>query len=144
LIVEGPTPGYELDDDLDRIDRDAVCAFLQHEAYWGKWRSREVIERQIASAWRVVGVYVGSGAQVGFARAVSDGAAVAYLADVYVLPDHRGLGLGVQLVDVMVNRGPGAHFRWMLHTGDAHALYAKFGFAPPDGTYLERPGRTAI
>ena len=41
----------------------------------------------------------------------------------------------------MIEKGPGAHFRWMLHTGDAHGLYAKAGFRPPDRTYLERPGR---
>jgi hypothetical protein len=47
----------------------------------------------------------------------------------------------VELVRFMVEQGPGAHFRWMLHTGDAHGLYAKFGFGPADRTYLERPGR---
>jgi hypothetical protein len=41
----------------------------------------------------------------------------------------------------MVEDGPGRDFRWLLHTADAHRLYGKFGFAPPDGTYLERPGR---
>jgi GNAT superfamily N-acetyltransferase len=76
---------------------------------------------------------------VGFARAVSDGVALAYLADVYVEPTVRGRGLGVALVRFMVDGGPGAAFRWSLHTRDAHDLYARFGFAPPDGTYLERP-----
>jgi GNAT superfamily N-acetyltransferase len=141
VIIDAP-PDYELDDDPKRIDRDAVCGFLQHEVYWGKWRSRQVIETQIDNSWRVVGVYERrTGALVGFARAVSDGASLAYLADVFVRPEHRGHGLGVQLVEFMVNGGPGAHFRWMLHTGDAHGLYAKVGFARPDDTYLERPGR---
>lgn len=82
---------------------------------------------------------------VGFARALSDGHALAYLADVYVEPGCRGEGLGVALVEEMIERGPGAGFRWMLHTSDAHGLYERFGFAPPDGRYLERdpppPGR---
>jgi GNAT superfamily N-acetyltransferase len=136
--------GYEFDDDPARIDLDAVWAYLSADAYWGRWRAREHVERQLATAWRLVGVYSPSGAQVGFARAVSDGVALAYLADVYVLDAHRGRGLGTDLVRVMVEDGPGRDFRWLLHTDDAHALYGKFGFAPPDGTYLERPGRPAI
>jgi GNAT superfamily N-acetyltransferase len=131
--------GYQLDDDPERVDLDAVWAFLSTQAYWGRWRPREVVAAQVAGAWRVAGAYASSGAQVGFARAVSDGVALAYLADVYVLPDHRGRGLGVALVRMMVEDGPGAAFRWMLHTSDGHGLYARFGFAPPNPTYLERP-----
>jgi GNAT superfamily N-acetyltransferase len=71
-------------------------------------------------------------AMVGFARAVSDGVALAYLADVFVLDEHRGRGLGRRLVDTMIDGGPGADFRWLLHTADAHGLYAGFGFAAPD------------
>jgi GNAT superfamily N-acetyltransferase len=133
---------YEFDDSPDRIDRDVVWRFMSEMAYWGGWRSRAVVDRQIDASWRVVGAYHrASGAMVAFARAVSDGLSLAYLADVFVLPEHRGHGLGVALLDAMIERGPGAHFRWMLHTGDAHGLYAKFGFRPPDPTYLERPGR---
>jgi RimJ/RimL family protein N-acetyltransferase len=75
---------------------------------------------------------------VGFARAIGDGAS-AYLADVYVLPAHRGAGLGKSLVRLIVEEGQGAGLRWMLHTADAHGLYRQFGFARPDGNYLERP-----
>jgi RimJ/RimL family protein N-acetyltransferase len=75
---------------------------------------------------------------VGFARACSDGGS-AYLADVYVLPAHRGAGLGQAIVAMMVDDGPGAGFRWMLHTADAHGLYRRFGFAQPPDRYLERP-----
>lgn len=76
---------------------------------------------------------------VGFARAVSDGIAVAYLADVIVAPAARGGGLGIRLVEAMIEHGPGRRFRWMLHTKDAHGLYRKFGFTAPPSTYLERP-----
>jgi GNAT superfamily N-acetyltransferase len=135
--------GYELDDDPDRIDRDAVWAFLSTDAYWGRWRSREHVERQIDSAWRVVGAYERTrGRMVGFARAFSDGVGSAYLADVFVHPDARGQGLGKALVHTMIEEGPGRDFRWMLHTDDAHGLYRSFGFSPPDHTYLERPRPT--
>lgn len=136
------TGTYEFDDAPGRIDRDVVWHFMSELAYWGGWRSRAVVEAQIDASWRVVGCYHRpSGAMVGFARAVSDGQSLAYLADVFVVPEHRGHRLGVELVDTMIERGPGAHFRWMLHTGDAHGMYAKFGFRPPEPTYLERPGR---
>ena len=134
--------GYELDDDPGRIDRDAVWEFLSTEAYWGTTRGRADFEAQLASAWRVVGAYeTATGRQVGFARALSDGVAAAYLSDVFVLPAARGGGLGKELVATMIDRGPGAGFRWSLHTLDAHGLYRKYGFAEPDTRYLERPRR---
>lgn len=130
---------YEVDDDPNRIDADAAWAFLSTEAYWGKSRTREMFDRQLASAWRLVGAYTSdTGAMVGFARAMSDGVTLAYLADVYVHPEHRGHGLGKQLVEAMIDNGPGADFRWMLHTSDAHTLYGKFGFTGADQTFLQR------
>jgi len=131
---------YELDDYLGRVDADAAVAFLTTRAYWGKWRGAADIKGQIAAAWRVVGAYDLAGAMVGFARAYGDGGC-AYLADVYVLAEHRGAGLGKAIVRMMIEDGPGAGWRWMLHTSDAHGLYRQFGFARPDGRYLERlPG----
>jgi len=128
--------GFELDDDPARVDLDAVWAFLSTEAYWGRDRSRELVERQIAGAARVLGLYR-DGRQVGFARVVSDGR-LAYLADVYVLAEHRGRGLGTELVRAAVDEGPQRQLRWLLHTRDAHGLYEKFGFGPSDRV-LERP-----
>jgi GNAT superfamily N-acetyltransferase len=133
---------YELDDDPRRIDRDAVWEFLSTQAYWGRYRTRADFEAQLASAWRVVGVYeTADGRQVGFARAISDGVDFGYLSDVFILPDARGAGLGQELVATMIDRGPGASFRWSLHTFDAHDLYRKYGFAEPDTRYMERPRR---
>jgi N-acetyltransferase len=129
---------YELDDDPARIDPVAAAAFLTTEAYWGRWRTAQDIKRQIATAWRVIGAYDTAGAMVGLARAISDGGS-AYLADVYVLPAHRGRGLGKAVVAMMIEEGPGAGFRWMLHTSDAYGLYRQFGFEPPPDNYMERP-----
>jgi GNAT superfamily N-acetyltransferase len=135
---------YDFDDDVARIDVDAAWGLLSQHAYWGRWRTREDLEKQITGAWRVVGCYEsGSGAMVGFARAVSDGVGLAYLADVYVLPEHRGRRLGERLVRAMVDDGPGAGFRWLLHTADGHGLYERFGFRPPAGDLLERPHASA-
>jgi GNAT superfamily N-acetyltransferase len=133
---------YELDDDPGRIDRDTVWEFLSTQAYWARYRTRADFEAQLASAWRVVGVYeTAVGRQVGFARAISDGVDFAYLADVFILPDARGAGLGQELVATVIDRGPGAGFRWSLHTSDAHGLYRKYGFTEPGTRYLERPRR---
>lgn len=130
---------YELDDDPRRVDVGLAWDFLSTAAYWARWRRRQDFESQLASAWRVVGAYEkADGSMVGFARAMSDGVGLAYLADVFVLPAARGSGLGKELVATMIDRGPGAGFRWMLHTADAHGLYEQFGFERPDVTYMER------
>ena len=122
---------------------DAVWGFLSTDAYWGRSRTRADFEAQLATAWRVVGIYEeASGRLVGFARAISDGVAYAYLSDVFVMSQARGKGLGKELVATMVDRGPGVGFRWSLHTSDAHGLYRQYGVAEPDERYLERPGQT--
>jgi GNAT superfamily N-acetyltransferase len=129
--------GYELDDDPARLDLDAIWAFLSTEAYWGRDRTRDLFERQVREAARVMGLYH-DGELVGFERAFTDGVVV-YLADVYVLSEHRERGLGVELVRAIVDEGPLRDLRWLLHTRDAHALYAKFGFGPPGERVMERP-----
>ena len=63
---------------------------------------------------------------------------MSYLADVYVLEEHRGRGLGVELVRFSVDEGPFARTRWYLHTRDAHELYRRFGFDTPGPRALER------
>jgi len=131
--------GYELDDDPGRVDIDSVHRYLSEQSYWAAGRSRDTVARLVREAARVVGVYLG-GEQIGFARAVSDGVAVAYLADVYVLPEHQGHGLGKELVRETVERGPFAHVRWLLHTRDAHGLYAQLGFGAPGERLMERQG----
>ena len=142
--------GYELDDDPARVDVDAVHDYLANESYWAAGRPRETVERLVREATRVVGLYQrtegqdescpsgSSWSQVGFARAFSDGVALVYLADVYVLSEHRGHGLGTELVREMVEYEPLADVKWMLHTRNAHALYRKFGFDAPSERVLER------
>jgi GNAT superfamily N-acetyltransferase len=130
--------GYELDDDRARLDRDAVHAYLGGESYWAKGRTRERQDALIDASGHVVGLYK-DGRQVGFARAVdSFGAGFVYLADVYVLEECRGRGLGLELVREIVENGPYADQRWVLHTRDAHALYEKLGFGPNE-RLMERP-----
>jgi GNAT superfamily N-acetyltransferase len=129
--------GIELDDDKARIDRVEVHRFLSDESYWAAGRAREVQDRLIDEASRVVGVYDGD-RQIGFCRAFSDGNSLAYLADVYVLAEYRGRRLGEELVREMIENGPYADVKWMLHTTDMHPLYRKFGFVEPSQKVMER------
>ena len=112
--------------------------FLSEIAYWALGRSLETQDRLIDEAERVVGLYDGDH-QVGFCRAVTDDNSFVYLADVYVLEEYRGRGLGEELVREMIENGPYADVRWLLHTTNMHPLYRKFGFSEPDYKLLERP-----
>jgi GNAT superfamily N-acetyltransferase len=135
--------GFELDDDPGRLDVEAIHAFISEHSYWGRGRSRERVQGTIEGSRRIVGLYLGA-EQVGFARAITDGVTMAYLADVYVTEPHRGLGLGVELVREMIE-GPGApDVHWMLHTRDAQELYQQLGFRAGPIRYplMERPRPT--
>ncbi|MGZ4815932.1 MAG: GNAT family N-acetyltransferase [Terriglobales bacterium] len=115
--------------DPARLDLDVIHGFLTN-SYWAKGISREVVARSIEHSL-CFGVYDGSGAQVGFARVVSDFATYAYVADVFVLESHRGSGLGKLLMESIVKHPELQGLRrWNLTTRDAHALYTQFGFTP--------------
>jgi GNAT superfamily N-acetyltransferase len=121
-------PSYEISTDKSRLDLDAIHAFLAH-AYWSQGVPREVVERAIANSI-CFGVF-SDDAQVGFARVVTDKATFAYLADVYVLPEHRSHGLARRIMeDVTTHPDLQGMRRMLLATRDAHGLYAKFGFRP--------------
>jgi GNAT superfamily N-acetyltransferase len=129
--------GLELDDDEARIDREAVHRYLGGESYWAKGRPREVQDRLIEHADRVVGLYDGD-VQVGFCRAFTDRVSIAYLADVYLLDGYRGRGLGELLVRTMIDESGFGDVKWLLHTTDMHRLYKKLGFDEPSYKVLER------
>jgi len=131
--------GYELDDDPRRLDLEAVHRYLSVESYWAKGRSLEIVDRLAAEAARVLGLYHGE-LQVGYCRAVSDGIALAYLADVYVLPEDRGHGLGKETGSTLLDHPDLKGLRRvMLATADAHDLYRAYGF-----TELEDPSRMMV
>ncbi|MBQ0958290.1 GNAT family N-acetyltransferase [Ideonella sp. 4Y11] len=131
----------EVSDDPARIDLDAVHAFLSR-SYWSPGIAREKVARAIAHSM-CFGVY-DDGAQVGFARVITDRSSFAYLADVYVLESHRGRGLARQLLGAITGHPELQGLRrWLLATRDAHALYRLFGFGPPaapDRLMEWRPG----
>jgi GNAT superfamily N-acetyltransferase len=123
--------GFQLSTDPRRIDVERVHRWLSTDAYWALGRPRETTDRAISGS-TVFGIYrPDDGAQVAFARVVTDSATFAWLCDVYVDPAVRGRGLGTWLVttvrDELATRGVR---RILLATVDAHGLYAKLGFEP--------------
>jgi GNAT superfamily N-acetyltransferase len=129
---------YVISTDRERLDLDVIHQFLSEEAYWSPGVARERVERSIEHSI-CFGLYHGS-EQAGFARAVTDRAAFAWLADVFVLPGHRGRGLGVWLVETVLSHPDLERLRLMLGTADAHSLYERYGFRPVEpGRMMERP-----
>src|SRR6202162_4298023 len=112
-----------------RLDLDVIHGFLTN-CYWAKGVPREVVARSIEHSL-CFGVYDGSGAQVGFARVISDFATIAYVGDVFVLDTHRGRRLGKWLMERITQHSALQNLRrWILTTRDAHGLYAQVGFTP--------------
>ncbi|MFI5730553.1 GNAT family N-acetyltransferase [Kribbella sp. NPDC051587] len=119
--------GFEADDDPARIDVDAVHGFLS-TAYWSPGVPREVVARSIDGSLNVA-VYAPAGELVAFARAVTDRATFAWIADVFVQPEYRGHGLGKFVVTCLVEHPELKGLRrMMLATKDAHELYRQYGF----------------
>jgi GNAT superfamily N-acetyltransferase len=123
-------PDYVISTDPALLDVDLIHRFLSEESYWAKGRSRDVTDRAIANSYPF-GVYFGE-EQVAFARVVTDTITFAWLADVFVLPEHRGNGVGKLLVEAVIGdeRFRGMK-RWFLGTADAHELYRRYGFEEP-------------
>jgi GNAT superfamily N-acetyltransferase len=121
---------YTISTDRSRLDVEVIHRFLSEESYWARGRTREVTDRSIENSV-CFGVYRGE-EQVGFARAVTDRATFAWLADVFILPEHRGQGLGKRLVEAALGE-PSLEgvYRWVLGTADAHELYRRYGFTEP-------------
>lgn len=111
------------------IDFDVVHGFLSTQAYWCPGIPRAVVERAAANSLCFSALL--DGRQVGFARVVTDHATFGYLADVFVLPEHRGRGISKAIMAAIDTCPPLRHLRrFMLATADAHGLYAQHGFTP--------------
>lgn len=120
--------------DRAKLDAQLIYKFLS-TSYWAEGITEEVVVRSINNSL-CFGVFAGA-QQVGFARVITDYATFAYLADVFIVESHRGLGLAKFLLECILKRSDLQGLRrWTLATRDAHGLYEQFGFAP-----LRRPER---
>ncbi|WP_306231739.1 GNAT family N-acetyltransferase [Agrococcus beijingensis] len=120
--------GYVVDTDPARLDVERIHTWLSTDAYWALGRHVDVVRRAIAGSVSF-GVYAADGAQVGYARLVTDGATFGWLCDVYIDRSARGLGLGSALARAIVDAvRPLQLKRLMLATADAHEIYLQAGF----------------
>jgi len=130
---------YEISDDTGRVDLDVVHEFLAEHSYWAKGIPRDVLRRAVAGSLNL-GIYTrGDGPLVAYARVVTDRATFGWVSDLFVVPEHRGRGLGRWLVRA-IREHPDLQGlrRLMLATADAHALYEPEGFRPAQqGIFLE-------
>jgi GNAT superfamily N-acetyltransferase len=124
--------------DPAKQDRNLITDFLA-SSYWAKGISQRIVEKSLAGS--LCFSLRNEDRQVGFARVISDCATIAYLGDVFVLPEYRGIGLGKWLMQcVMSHPELQGLRRWILATRDAHRLYEKFGFTAlkSPGVFMER------
>ncbi|WP_395244046.1 GNAT family N-acetyltransferase [Agromyces sp. MMS24-K17] len=128
------TRGIRFSTDPAELDRDRVHRWLSTDAYWAIGRPRATQEAAVDASRNYAAFDEATGAQVAYARVITDGATFGWLCDVYVDPSVRGRGVGVGLIEAVVaDLEPLGLPRITLKTGDAHGLYAKFGFEPiPD------------
>ena len=117
---------YYISTDKAKLDLDSIHGFLS-TCYWAKAIPKEVVAKSIEHS-DCYGVHL-KNEQVGFARAITDYATFMYIADVYILKEHRGQGLGVKLIKQIVNQPSYQGIRtWTLLTADAHGLYERYDF----------------
>jgi GNAT superfamily N-acetyltransferase len=127
--------GFVVTDDASRVDLDVVHGYLSNESYWAPERTRAAQATANAGSWCFSLFDESTGAQVGFARLVTDRVTFAWLADVLVVPEYQARGLGTFLLGCVAEAAADVA-RLVLGTRDAHGLYAKFGF-----TQLSYPDR---
>lgn len=112
--------------DPSRMDRDVIAGFLA-SSYWAKGIPPARVEKSLAHS--LCFALLDGDRQIGFARVISDYATIAYLGDVFVLPEYRGRGLSKWLMRCITSHPELQGLRrWILATRDAHGLYEKFGF----------------
>jgi N-acetylglutamate synthase-like GNAT family acetyltransferase len=125
--------------DKAALDIALIHGFLSERSTWAVGMPLALLEKAIANSLCFGGYQ--DGKQIAFARVITDGATFANLVDVFVLPEHRGLGHSKSLVAaIMAHPELQGLRRFSLATSDAHGLYAQFGFAPPQRpqTLMER------
>ena len=119
--------GYKISSDTGDMDVSVIHGYIS-KSYWAKNIPLLTMEKAIKNSL-CFGVFTDSGDQIAFARMVTDSATFAYLADVFVLDEHRGKGISKLIMKhIMEHPNLQGIRRMTLATSDAHGLYEKFGF----------------
>lgn len=119
---------YLISTNKSKLQLQVIHSYLVR-SYWAKEIPMEFVKQSIENSL-CFGVYFHF-QQVGFARLITDYTTFAYLADVFIIEEHRGKGLGHRLTQCVLTMPEFELLRrWMLTTQDAHGLYAKSGFVP--------------
>ena len=122
---------YRISTDPGELDLTVIHKYLSEESYWAEGIPLETVEKALSNSL-CFGLYKNN-KQIGFARLVTDKATFAYLADVFVLEEHRGKGLSKWLIEVIQSHPELQGLRrWMLMTRDAQGLYEQFGWTVLD------------
>lgn len=127
MLYEKIKDNYLFSNDKNKLDVFCIHHFLSTESYWALNIPKELVEGCIKGS-ECFAIYH-TNKQIGFARVITDGVSFAYLADVFILKEHRGKGLAKDLMAFIMAYAPFKKLRrFMLATKDAHALYTQFGF----------------
>lgn len=115
--------------DAAAMDVERVHRWLAEESYSARGRTWEAHQAAMAGS-RNYGVFdAASGQQLAYARAITDGATFAWIADVFVDPAARGRGVGKRIMaGIVEDLEPLGLKRIALFTEDAQGLYEQFGF----------------
>lgn len=118
---------------VDEFDFDVIYSFLSRQAYWCKGVPVNVVRKAVDNSlcFAVFNDGPRESEQIGFARAITDKATFAYLADVFILDGFRGRGLSKWLIESILSHPDLQRLRrFVLATQDAHGLYKRYGFEP--------------
>ena len=128
---------YSISTDVSKLNVGTIHHYLSEESYWAKGIPKHIVEKSIANS-SCFGLFYNN-EQIGFARLVTDKATFAYLADVFVLKEHQGKGLGKWLMRTIQSHPELQQLRrWLLTTKDAHGLYEQLGWQKPSADYAYR------
>lgn len=118
----------QISTEKEKLDIALIHGYLSRESYWAKGRSMEEVELSIVHSL-CFGAYAPGGRQLGFARVLTDQVVVAWLMDVFVIPEARGQGIGKQLLEAVLDHPQLQAVNGIgLRTEDAHAFYRRYGF----------------
>jgi len=132
-VLEWERGEFQVTTDQERLDLAMIHGFLAEHSEWARAIPRPALEKSVRNSL-CFGVFH-EDKQIGLARIISDYSTIAYLGDVFVVPEYRGQGLAKWLMECVLSHPELQNLRrWVLVTEDAHGLYRKYGF-----TQLARP-----